>query len=386
MIYVFLYALFLLSSFIEICKPSRTILLEKNNKKRINIKNLHFILLVLILLLISGTRYYVGTDYMSYLGEYERTRFSLSKIENIFQIFLLDYPQEPTLYIIYWLSNTFNYAILFYAIISIVPKAIVLKKNVGYPIMGMFIYFLDFYLGCDMGVIRQCAAMSVILWSFTYIKRKNIKGYIICIIIAFLFHKSALLFAPAYLVNYFDLSPKKMSLIATISVAFSKIDFSSIINSVLEYIPDFLLGKYALRTFEMESVNFGITTLYRIVLFWIFSFIIAKILNSNVLNNDNKRVVYISYKIMFLGTCGFYIFRSVYSISGRGMYYYFIFEIILISLLLMSLKSAKERLLFFALSSILYSILYFSTLINYSNITYNGYSAPYFPYTSFLFS
>jgi hypothetical protein len=344
-----------------------------------------YIVMVVVLIVFAGTREYVGIDYVSYFKEYERFKLSNIDFASIFGSISETYKQEPTLYLIYWLCNSFNAVIFIFACISLIPKAFLMKKYLAYPAVGIFIYFMDFFLGCDMGLVRQCAAMSVVMLSFVHIKNKNLKAFVVCIIIAFLFHRSALLFAPAYLVNVIKISPKKAAVIVTFSLIFVRIDLTRIINNVLVFMPDVLLGKYASRVFETQELNFGITTFYRIILFWIFSYFVDLINKNKEIDDSQEQVINLSYKILFLGTCFFYIFRSIYSISGRGMYYYFMFEALLTPALLSTIKTSKLRLQYFLVFIALYSVLFFATLYNYSSLTYNGYSAPYMPYESFLF-
>ena len=51
----------------------------------------------------------------------------------------------------------------------------------------------------NMGYTRQAVAVSIITFAYTEIEKKNLKKYISLVILAFLFHKTAL----AMIVGYF---------------------------------------------------------------------------------------------------------------------------------------------------------------------------------------
>lgn len=240
-----------------------------------------------------------------------------------------------------------------------------------------------------MGVIRQCAAMSFVLLSIIFIKNRNWKLYIVCIIIAILFHRSALLFAPAYFIVRLKISPRLAAIIATITLFLTDVDWSNIVNTALSYLPVSIFGKLAGKTYEIESIGIGLKTMYRLILFWIFSFIMHKVKSkqeAEVTDEENEKIKFseMLYNIVFIGTCGFYLFRSLYAIGGRGMFYYTSFECMLVPSLI-AMVSKKNRSFVFIMIIAIYSILFFSTLNGYSKITYNGYSYPYVPFKSFLF-
>jgi hypothetical protein len=92
----------------------------------------------------------------------------------------------------------------------------------------------------------------------------------------------------------------------------------------------------------------------------------------------------VSYKILFIGTCGFYMFRSLYTLSGRGMYYYTCFEALLAPNLIGLIERWNHRVIVFLIIIAIYSVLFFSTLKGYVHITSNYFSYPYVPFKSFL--
>lgn len=388
MIYIVLYIIALLFALKEVLTEKVNIDTPRRSLRYIRVSTLFFLVVFLFMLFLAGTREMVGIDYASYSRLFQSAS-KINGISDIVNIFKGGTNNEITLYIIMGICTSINSVIFIYALFSLIPKAIIFRKYLAYPCFGMLIYYLVYFLGCDMGVIRQCVAMSFVLLSIIFIKNRNWKLYIICIIIAILFHRSALLFAPAYFVVRIKISPRLAAVIATITLFFNGIDWSGIVNTALSYLPVSIFGKLAGKTYEIERVGIGLTTMYRLILFWMFSFILYKVKSKQEaedVGNEQGHLEFAEmlYNIVFVGTCGFYLFRSLYAIGGRGMYYYTCFECLLVPCLL-TMVSKKNRSFVFIIVVAMYSLLFFSTLNGYSKITYNGYSYPYIPFNSFLF-
>lgn len=164
-------------------------------------ETLLFFLLMFIVLIRSAFRSYsVGNDTETYL----HTFTAVSSVGSM--IGLLSTGLIVTQEIGYLLLNLICY-ILFnhYQSILIVTSLFVfwgyykfLKKYTTSLFLAFATFFLLRFSDEAMNIIRQSIAMVIILNSFDYIKTNNIKKYIISIVIAFLFHKTALVFAPAW--------------------------------------------------------------------------------------------------------------------------------------------------------------------------------------------
>jgi len=69
------------------------------------------------------------------------------------------------------------------------------SKNVVWSFLGYYSLFFWFY---GMTGIRQTLAAIILLFSYRFIKNRNLILFIVCIVFAYLFHKSAVAFAPMY--------------------------------------------------------------------------------------------------------------------------------------------------------------------------------------------
>lgn len=193
---VFYIIMFLISSMI-IAKVGKLY-----RKKEVS-KNLNFnivlltIIGLLIPILISGLRYYVGTDYESYVGIYNKY-FNYSFI-NFFES-----KTEFLFLIIVKIASLFNnFQVMFFIIafftVIITYKAIFNYKE-KFSLGFMFFIYLFMYFTNSFNWIRQALAIAIVLYSYKFIFEKNWKKFTLAIIIASLFHVSALLFWPFYFV------------------------------------------------------------------------------------------------------------------------------------------------------------------------------------------
>lgn len=163
----------------------------------------------LLLLLVSGLRYYVGTDYINYMNNYFRyTTESFSSFLNL-GLFLVARMCSVTID---------DYATWFFimAAITVLPIAYVVVKYAAAPELSILFYVL---LGCwhfSFNLVKQCAAASIVFLGYSALIKKNFKLWVIFCLIASLFHVTALLMIPLYFVSAGNFTIKKSILIIII--------------------------------------------------------------------------------------------------------------------------------------------------------------------------
>lgn len=151
-------------------------------------------------ILLASMRYGVGTDYGTYVSLFNQ--FS--------GLSLTDYLQtsstaEPGFYLLIQLSNILigDSRIMFTlaAILSNVFFYLGLRRyGIRHPALVYFLY-LTILFPMTLNVMRQGIAISIAFYAFSFILERNFKKYLIWMIMASLFHISALLLIPLYLVN-----------------------------------------------------------------------------------------------------------------------------------------------------------------------------------------
>lgn len=187
------------------------------NKKNIN--NLCFT----IIFLFMGFRYDVGWDFRWYFTLAQKIYLNKYSIfmtlkdlgiwdPNKFQYLRLEFFNKIIYKIAWYLENP-QIVILIYSflVLYFIKKGLENEnKNSIYPwiiFLSIPLFFFNF-----TSLMRQAVAIGIIFYSYRYIKKRDIKKYLITIILASLFHSTALFIIPQYYLYNLELSKKKLIL------------------------------------------------------------------------------------------------------------------------------------------------------------------------------
>ena len=164
-----------------------------------------------LLLLLSSFRFTIGNDY-----------------ENLFSLFYYSNLEFSGAYS-YSFENVGSAIVPI--LVSIVPDHSKVGASTAIGFLSLIFLFyiyktLDRYKVHDKGIIllfilsilfqswdwaKQCAAVAIFIYSTKYIEDRNFKKYVIYIIIASLFHISALITLPLYYLSKIYISPRLLS-------------------------------------------------------------------------------------------------------------------------------------------------------------------------------
>lgn len=198
------------------------------------------ILGLLIPIVLSGTRYLVGTDYGTYVEEYD----------NVIQSGWAGH-MEPVFNIVAHISNllTKSHMLLFviYATITVLFfwKGM---KHIAIPQGRMCILwflFLTMVFPHSMNIMRQVAAAAVIFYGAQFIFRRQVPQFIITVLFAALLHGSALLLLMLYPITIVmnRISKQDRFVIINITLAsFAMLATLLASGPLLKYVP--VLGDY----------------------------------------------------------------------------------------------------------------------------------------------
>lgn len=186
---------------------------EKKNKTVI----WFFFGIVLIMLSLRGER--VGSDTPVYLGHFERiSRFSFKEVfEN--------YENEQGYYLLNKVISIFTknkqIFLTIIALICVIPVAVLYGKNSENAMMTIAVFLIGANFPMLFSGLRQSIALAIVAISYKYIKEKKLWKFLLLILLAFFFHKSAfiaLLLYPMYHMNI--TKPKLFIFIPIIGVVF----------------------------------------------------------------------------------------------------------------------------------------------------------------------
>ncbi|MBR2883984.1 MAG: EpsG family protein [Clostridia bacterium] len=173
-----------------------------------------FIFIVGVLVFVAGFRYYVGTDYGAYYGQY--LRFANSFWESLKNF------DEPGYGLIALISLKLNLggegAIFIAAALTNIIFLITIYKNTDMLFPATLFYI---FLGCWHGGfngVRQYLASAIIFSGLRFIKERKFWKYALVVFIAFLFHGSAIMMIFPYFVVYNKISFKNIAFLIGLSL------------------------------------------------------------------------------------------------------------------------------------------------------------------------
>lgn len=282
----------------------------------------------------AGIRYNVGVDFNSYVDIYYTT-INSSILENIktgeLGYVFLNRASEN-------IFNSPQGVFLFSSIITIcfLYAAIHDHDNKISFSLALFLYYTKFF-PFSLNVMRQSIAMSIIFYSYKYIVNRNFKRFLKFVIIAALFHTSAIIVIPFYFINGKKI--KRSLFIKIISVfCCSLVVFN--IDIILEKMGKFnVISKYSIYSEMVNKSNISISSLLSqiIIIFLVIIFF------ERLIKKDERIELYF----------WLYIFGFIFNLAeikvqyaGRIGMYFNILSIILIPYILSIIKNKVIRNLF----------------------------------------
>ena len=179
--------------------------------------------------------------------------------------------------------------------------------------------------------VRQCLAMCICLWSFKFIKKRKFIGFIALLALAFTFHKSSILFLPAY----FFYNRKKSSVTSLLMMLFI-IALPFITPGLQAWMANFLSYDYA----EIEFIQNGYLMFMCILMISVFS--IYMIINQA--SSEKVDVIRKLNNISYL-TLVFWTMRLITRVAERPSYYFMFFTMVVFAYCLNLINEYRNRIM-----------------------------------------
>ena len=322
---------------------------------------LELCLLFVLIFLSTFRSFEVGADTLVYLMFFQ-------EFPDLFN-FNFDYLAHIELGFRFFLSTikTFTHNEEFFLFLSsffcIIPVFLGLKKlKLEYALVGLFFYFLIFFINYPNSVIRQGISMGLFVLSLPYmLDRKN---YIVLLlgVISSLFHTTGFIIFLCYFFTFFEY---KKALIITL--LFSCISFFLYKFNVLQYIIfNYIDSGYE----EVYTVQFSEDTslsqyLYRILVAFLIGFLIFRV------DNDFYKKIFLFYLI------GFFVYLALSDnnlLAARFNMFFRVLELVLIPYALTCIRNYRYRLFFFMVFFSVFLLFFIKSVsIPYNEYKFSGF-------------
>ena len=302
-----------------------------------------------LMIIFSGFRYFVGADYPIYRNLY--SGFSLyTTYKDVLDkaLFIPTSEQIEWIYvfinkILFDLGSPFYMVTFVMVLMSISLKFTTIYQNLAYPVLGAFMYFMPLYFFEDSGQIRQGMGVAICVFSYRYIKARNLPMFLLMMYIALGFHKTAVAFLPAYWVVKIPMNKARIIVVIVIAILLSPFEVYRIFGSLIDNIgsqdvSDGFSG-YVNDSQFGQSVAFGLADIIKIF----FIYILYKF------DEDGCREVeYYEYmrNLAVFGLFLFYIFRGnrIFAIRLPGAYMFFM-SVFVVPSIVYAAKTRVQRVL-----------------------------------------
>ena len=289
-----------------------------------NYKSVWFV--VFLLIIFAGFRKGVGADYPIYQSMYSyfplHTDFSEIFSKALFQKNSLEIEWFYLFFnnLFFLLGLPFFIFTAFVATVAIIPKFYTIEKNVAYPATGLLLYIIPAYFIADCGQIRQGLAMGLAIFSFKYIKERNLLMFLIVMYFALGFHKSTVVFFPAYWLVKVPLTKTKIIALVLFCILISPLQIYNYLGFLNSIAPQEVYQGYSDYISIEGPPGGGIKFFDLITLLYIF-FII-------VLDKETcQKIPYYEYmrNLGICGVCLYFVMRGspIFSTRLPGIYMFF---------------------------------------------------------------
>lgn len=309
-------------------------------------KNISYLIAFWIMGIISIIRFDVGYDYPTYYNFY----FSNSSLEDYDQVESL----EPLSQLIvkisrflgspYWIMTIYGLLTYFFLYISL--------DKYEYKSFALLIYLCFLWLS-SLNLLRQSLAVCILLYAYKYVIQKKLLKYIVFVVLATLFHSSAIIGILVYFV-FHKCTIKTLIIFACLSIIISSIVYS-------------WMSSVGLYTYVIEN-SLETQSGDKLVLFYLLFYT----LTVSLYYNNKKCHDAIVLKTLLVISVSFIFFITIQAMSAWRIGLYFISLYIFVLPKILAVYSAKTKLLI----SLLLVSFFIVTLV----ISTKSARSPYIPY------
>lgn len=333
--------------------------------------NLLIAAIFIFFIFLGGFRFEVGADW----GSYRELFINISNWNDLF------YTRVEPLFMLFGfltknIMNNYSFFIFIFFTVSFSLKFNFIRVYSPDIFLSLIIYFFTLFLIYDVNGLRQGMALGLTLFSTKYILNRNNYKFLLILLIACLFHTSAIIFIPFYYLSRIKISNRILSislfLIVALSIPLRYFFKNSELFQSLILIDSF--KHYSVYTtsedYKLDIPILSVAVFQRIfiMLFFILSYQRIKV-------EENVKLLF--RNAYFIGIVLFLLFSFSSEFAARLSFYYKAFEIAMIPLIVYSFPRFHQKIIL---------LLLFTCLAIFG--TYRLLSIPYgylLPYNNLLF-
>lgn len=328
-----------------------------------------FFIFILILFSLATLRWETGTDWDNYLSYYNAIpSYALGD-------WYMEYGYSFVNYFVKVVFDKYTILLAILALMLYAAMGITIYRYSVFPILSLAIW-VAMSLG-DMFFVRNTIAIALAVFSVRYIVERDIMKFLLVILVAMLFHRTALVFLPAYFVYSMKLS--RVTLILGIGITliiglfFSEM-FVSGIGKLLGGAFEEKIKTYVSVGIDATygSAYSSTTVLLRGAVNRSLILVVLLIWMNKERQEDSLLNGFINFYV--LGLLLFFVTVPLSTAMGRIPAYYNVFQMFLFPYILLLSKDRKNQIILYLLIGIYFLVRLHGVIGNYRDA--------YIPYKS----
>lgn len=197
-----------------------------------------FFPIIVLMAIVAGLAYAISPDWIPYWNAFEgAATVSWSELGDLSERMDMEIGYIYLNKIVSALGLGYASFLLIFVAISLYLKSVTIYEYGGFVFLSLLLYITPAYFVEEHVHIRQGMANAITLYSIRYIINRKMYAFLICIAIAFLFHKSCIAFILAYWVVKIKFKPVTILIFIASSLLVNFSGLSNVINAVMEIMP-----------------------------------------------------------------------------------------------------------------------------------------------------
>lgn len=312
-----------------------------------------YVIASLLFIGIGGLTKVNGLDFDAYLSIFNYS-ISFTDIGEFVQF-------EPFFLLLCSLFPSYEVFIFVFMIINLYLISKTIFRYSPYPCLSLFVYISIYYLLGPMGQLRQAIALSIMIYAWRFFSDKK---FLLFILVASLFHYSALLCLVIYFIPN-KLYEKKVYIIFIILAFVLFLPAQKLMINILTHfigsIDSIIGAKLEIYMSREEAIISIPLLMYKLMITFL---LLLKRKNLLAISSIFPKLLN-----MYIFSLSLYLFLSFSgTINGRLTLYFSLSEILLLPLLFEVLRKQQIRFIIYPLILLLCAYQYFSFLFDFSTV------------------
>lgn len=301
------------------------------------------------MLIVSGYRYYVGTDYATYKHLFSDTYPKMNELPS----------DEVGYYIlnklVYKINTDYQSIFIVTSLIILLLIFITIYRECNKYELGIYLFITLGHFYTSFNVIRQYIAIAITFYAVKYIFERKFYKYLIAVLLASSFHITAIIMIPFYFIVQIKMDTKKF--ICGIIIGIVGLNaFEKMLSILIDLFP-----KYEHYN---DSVFFTYGSTTGLIIYGVI-FIVMYIYRNKLIKADIKNSVYINFIFISL-------LVSILTTKGvlfeRIAGFFNIYAVILIPNLIDIFNKKERRLLYYSILCVGYLYCYIMLRTNQGEV------------------